>query len=408
MKKHTAALFVLFLFCSVSLFSQTDKTTLAFNKSIELEKKQDYNSALIAMFEIGDTTTYEIVVRIAWLNYKADHKKRSEYYYQKAITLMPNAIEPLYGYCYPAYALEDHNTVFTYDKKILEIDPNNKMILSNIAHLYYYNQDYNNAMTYFEKVVSLYPFEYETNHMLGWTYFKLGKFAEAENAFSIALLYAPRDPSATEGMNSIKDKVNNNGKLFDSFTRSYELSDLQDYKGAIATLKNIYDKGNYYINLRLGWLNYMAGSQLEAVNYYKIAAELKPTAIEPKLGLAIPTELLGNKNDTRVQYEAVLSIDPNHTYAHYKLGMMDYDKKDYKNALTHFEKIVKLYPCDGDGLLMMGWTNFQLGKMEESKTYFTKTLWESPGNKSAIQGLNAKAAEPVKSTPTNQGIKKTL
>ncbi len=398
MKRNLINTLIVVLFLNSFLFSQNDKITLAFKKSIEQEKKYDYSSAIQTMYDETDTNTYEVIIRLGWLYYKGDYKKRSEYYYQKAINVMPNAIEPRYGYCFPAYLLENYNSVIAQDKKILEIDPNNKTINSNLAHIYYYNKDYNNALIYFQKVIDLYPWDYENNLMMGWAYLKLNKNQEAQQAFNTVLLYSPKDVSANDGLNYLHKNDTKDQKLLDAFYKSYSLTDAKDYKGAIEALKPVYDKSSYYTNVRLGWLCYLAGIQNEALNYYKLATELKPKAIEPKLGLANIASVMGNKNDQRVQYDAIIAIDPHNTYVRYQLGLMDYYKKDYPAAITHFEKIVSLYPTDADGILMLGWSNWQMGKVPESKAFFNKVLWESPDNASALQGLNSqqpKAAEPL-------------
>ena len=48
--------------------------------------------------------------------------------------------------------------------------------------------------------------------------------------------------------------------------------------------------------------------------------------------------MLGNKNDLKTYYESILSIDPNNTSAHYKMGVFRLWKERLCNALTHFEK----------------------------------------------------------------------
>ena len=57
----------------------------------------------------------------------------------------------------------------------------------------------------FEKVVNLYPFDYDSIHMLAWTKFKLGQLGEAKQLFAKALRIRPGDESATEGYNLIKN-----------------------------------------------------------------------------------------------------------------------------------------------------------------------------------------------------------
>lgn len=394
MKKTTTLLMGL-IFSSL-LFSQTDKTVAAFAQSIAQEKKAEYLPAIETMKSLNDSSSYEIVIRLAWLNYKAGFTQKSVEYYKKAIDVKPNAIEPRYGFGFPAIVLVDYVNLIAQDNKILEIDPNNKTINGNLGSIYLYNKEYSKALPYFEKMVTLYPFDYDNNLNLAWTYLYLGKNTEAEKYFNIVLLYSPKDKSAQDGLSSIKASVSINEKILNAFSKSYELSEKSDYKGAILLMNEIYDKSSYEINLRLGWLSYLAGLQMESVGYYKIANELKPNAIEPKLGAVYPISLLGNKTELKNYYEAVLKLDPHNTYAHYNLGLLDYGKKDYASALTHFEKITTLYPSDTDGLLMLAWTNLQLTKTTEAKELFNKVLCFSPNNESALLGLKSKPESETK------------
>jgi len=45
---------------------------------------------------------------------------------------------------------------------------------------------------------------------------------------------------------------------------------------------------------------------------------------------------------------------------------------------------------------MLGWTNFQLGKISEANMYFNKVLSLSPKNASATLGLSSKPVDPNK------------
>ena len=387
----------LFTLISKGVSAQNDKTVLAFSKSIELEKKQDYTGAIESITKLNDSTSYDVNVRLGWLYYKAGYKKLSLAHYEKAINLSPKAIEPRYGFGFPAYALEEYNGLIAQDKKILELDPNNRTINGNLGALYYYNKDYKNALPYLEKVVSMYPFDYDNNLLLGWTYFKLGKNENAEQSFNTVLYYSPKDASAIEGLTYLK-RTNTDNKTLVALTKSYEFYSKSDYKNATLCLKEVYEKASYVLNLRLGWLHYTQGQYLEAISYYKIACELKPNSIEAKIGLADACDAMGNKNESKSTYESILSIDPKNTYTHYRLGVLEYEKKNYQNADLHFNTVLELYPCDSDCLLMLGWTRLQMGKTTEANAYFNKVLCFSPNNNSAIQGLNTKPASQVKKT----------
>ncbi|MFL5752621.1 MAG: tetratricopeptide repeat protein [Bacteroidia bacterium] len=385
-KKIVAGLSLVFTF--TGLFSQNDNTVLmAYNKSSQLEKKKDYAGALEAMKGI-DNSSYEANLRMGWLSYKAGLHAAALGYYENAVKQMPNSIEAKYGYNYPAYELGNMDKVIEQYKKILEIDPQNTQVIFNLGSIYYYKHDLKAALPYFEKMVALYPFDYDGLSMLAWTNLKLDKKAEAKALFEKVLLNVPGDQAAMDELSHIKDGAVNQDQLYLAFMKNYEFLNKQDYKSAIAVLKEVYDSTSYELNARLGWLNYAAGLHKESIAYYKRAINLKPKALEPKFGIDYPLAALGNTNQLIEQYQAILMIDPQNTIANYRLGYISYEKKDYPEALKYFGKLVEHYPFGYDGLLMYAWANFRTGKTAEAKALFNKVLWISPGDKSALEGLS--------------------
>lgn len=177
------------------------------------------------------------------------------------------------------------------------------------------------------------------------------------------------------------------GLIQKAFGESYTYEYAGEYSKAIQALKNVYSETSYEINLRLGWLTYMAGFFTESASYYQKAIDLKPLSIEAKYGYVYPASALGNWELVKKQYLDILKIDAQNTQAHYRLGSIYYGNEDYTSALKHFESIVNLYPFDYDGLLMYGWTNLKLGKLREAEVLFNKVLMNRPGDKSALEGL---------------------
>jgi tetratricopeptide (TPR) repeat protein len=177
-------------------------------------------------------------------------------------------------------------------------------------------------------------------------------------------------------------------KLTAVFSDSYAKEKSGKYGEAASALKSYYDANSYEINLRLGWLTYLQGQFTESMSYYNKAIDLMPYAIEPRLGLVLPASSLGNWDMVINQYNKILSIDPNNTVTLYRLGLIFYDKKDFKQAYQHFEKVVNLYPFDYQSVLMLAWTNFKLGKIREAKILFNKALLYSPDDISAKEGLS--------------------
>jgi tetratricopeptide (TPR) repeat protein len=176
----------------------------AFTKSYAYEKSGEYAKAVTEIKNVYDEKSYELNLRLGWLTYSSGLFTESVAYYQKAITLMPYAIEPKFGFTYPAAALGNWEQVKTQYSEILKIDASNTKANYNLGSIYYGAEDYNAAYKCFERVVNLWPFDYDGLLMFAWTNFKLGKLREAKVLFNKVLLLKPDDSSAKEGLGLIK------------------------------------------------------------------------------------------------------------------------------------------------------------------------------------------------------------
>jgi tetratricopeptide (TPR) repeat protein len=173
----------------------------------------------------------------------------------------------------------------------------------------------------------------------------------------------------------------------DAFEKSYLYEYSGDYSKAVDALKGVYAEDSYEVNLRLGWLTYMAGFFTESSAYYQKAIDLMPLSIEARFGFVYPASALGNWEQVKTQYVEILKIDPQNSIANYRLGSIYYGNEDFTTAIKYFEKVVNLYPFDYDGLLMYAWTNLKLGKYREAEVLFNKVLMNRPNDSSALEGI---------------------
>ncbi len=177
-------------------------------------------------------------------------------------------------------------------------------------------------------------------------------------------------------------------ELVNAFDSSYLYEGKGKYEKAAEVLKRYYDAGSYEINVRLGYTTYLAGAYTESQDYYLKAINLKPYAIEPRLGYVLPAKALGNWNQVLEQYLAVLSTDPMNTTAAYQAGIIYYYREQYDVALKYFEKVANLYPFDYDNTIMYAWTRYKLGNLREARVLFEKALIMRPEDESATEGLS--------------------
>jgi len=175
--------------------------------------------------------------------------------------------------------------------------------------------------------------------------------------------------------------------LQNAFVKSYELEQSGSYADAVNSLKAVYKSDSYVLNLRIGWLSYLAKQYTESVSYYDKAIALKPYAIEARFGCVKPLSALESWEKVKAHYEQILKIDPQNTVANYWLGVIYYNRKDYANATKLFEKTVNLYPLDYDSVIMLAWSKLNSGKSADAKMLFNQALILRPDDSSALSGL---------------------
>lgn len=175
--------------------------------------------------------------------------------------------------------------------------------------------------------------------------------------------------------------------LTNAFRDSYTAENEGNYSQAIETLEQVYDPSSYELNLRLGWLAYQRGNMEDSINYYQRAVDLKPYAVEPKIGLAYPYSAMGMWDEIISLYESILRTDPQNSLINYRLGLIYYNRGQYERADPYIEKVVNLYPFDYDSLLLFGWNKLMLQRTREAKVLFQKVLLANPDDESASKGL---------------------
>ncbi len=199
----TALIVLSALFISLKGMSQSALET-AFASSYKTEALGKFSDAIKTIKEVYDENNYTINIRLGYLCYEAGLFTESMSYYEKAISLMPYAIEARFGYVLPAAAVGNWDKVLNQYLEVVKIDPQNTKANYRLGSIYYGRKDFANAYKYLEKVVNLYPFDYDGLVLYAWANFQLGKIKEAKVLFEKVLQLSPRDKSALEGLGLIK------------------------------------------------------------------------------------------------------------------------------------------------------------------------------------------------------------
>ena len=203
LKRITVTLLMLGTIACFNAQNQTEWQN-AFHKSYEAEIAGRYPQAIAELRRVFKANDYFMNIRLGWLHYLSKDYTESIRHYQAAIRLKPYSIEAKFGIIKPLSAIENWDQVRNQYQAILKIDPQNTVANYWLGVIHYNRKEFNAAVKLFEKVVNLYPLDYDSVIMLGWTKLNLGNTAEARILFHHALTLRANDKSALEGLKLIK------------------------------------------------------------------------------------------------------------------------------------------------------------------------------------------------------------
>ena len=171
--------------------SQMSSVQLAFKKSYESEYNLKYAKAIEELVPVYDAKSYELNLRLGWLNYLNIKHVSSVDYYKKCIQLAPKSIEAKLGLIYPLASLERWEEVIVQYIDILKLDPTNMTANFQLALIYYNRKEYSKALPYITTYIESYPFNFDGVNLMGWIHYASGKKELAKTYFQKALLINP-------------------------------------------------------------------------------------------------------------------------------------------------------------------------------------------------------------------------
>ena len=187
---------LVFFGTTFSVFSQSEISLReAFKKSYDAEYQLKYQKAIDELTEVYDASSYELNLRLGWLNYKNNRWTESVTYYKKAIAKMPMSIEAKLGIVNALAGLDKWDEIIAMYRSILKIDPYHAIANYRLALIYYNRSDFGNSWNYLKNYINVYPFDFDGNSLAGWIKYSVGKIEEAIVFFRKALLVNPYDTS---------------------------------------------------------------------------------------------------------------------------------------------------------------------------------------------------------------------
>jgi len=204
-KLKAIVLGVLLLTLGMNLNAQShEDLQKAFADSYSYESIGKYTDAIQSIKKYYSAESYEMNLRLAWLNYLSGQFTESISYYSKSIKLQPLSIEARLGLVYPASAVGNWEQVIEQYLEVLKIAPDNYTANLRLGQIYMNRKKYTEASKYLDLLISQYPFTYDVMINTAWNYYYQGKLREAKVLFQKVLLIYSNDESALLGLKSIK------------------------------------------------------------------------------------------------------------------------------------------------------------------------------------------------------------
>jgi tetratricopeptide (TPR) repeat protein len=175
-----------------------------------------------------------------------------------------------------------------------------------------------------------------------------------------------------------------------ALAKSYELEAKLDFKSAVETLRPLVNASakDYFLRLRLAYLEACAKQYLEAAKDYAQAARLEPRSIEALLGQQQAALALGDYPGTEYLAKEIARRDANNYLANSRLAWALFSQKRYAKARDVYAKLVALYPADTEMLLGLGYAQSRMGATTQAEASFRAVLSIVPADKRARTGLD--------------------
>lgn len=174
----------------------------------------------------------------------------------------------------------------------------------------------------------------------------------------------------------------------DALAQSYQLELKKDYAGAAKALARA-PRTQYFVALRLGYLDALAGDARGAADAYRAAAALAPGALEPLLGEQLAQQTLGAWPEAIAAGKKIIALDPANYLGRSRLAWALYKHREFGDSAASYRAVLALYPGDVEMRLGLGWALLGATQKAEAAQAFRDVLAMVPKHASATEGLAA-------------------
>lgn len=166
------------------------------------------------------------------------------------------------------------------------------------------------------------------------------------------------------------------------------LSELRQFEAAGEAYRTVLDLSPEYRGVwyNLGNNAYRQQNYQQAVTFYRRAQEQHPSANTPVAkGRAYVSQ--EKVDSARVAYERALALDSTHALAHARLGQLQADEGNLKDALKHSRRALELEPENAKFRYAVGTQLLQMERFEAAVEHLRTAVEERPWHQGSVYNL---------------------
>lgn len=385
---------------SAAVYSLDEETRLAsFRKVADAEARKDYPTALSILKNMPrGSQDYLVSLRLSWLMYTAKEYRNAHKQFETTIRHNTEAIEPKLGYLLTLISEEKYADVEKPARLVLALHPENYYANLRLTYASRLQLKLQAAQRINQRMLALYPadpnFLIEQALTCAWS----RKYDDARPYYQKVLLMDPDNKYANQAL-SVATGTRGRDMSAEAFRKAYQLEQERKYADAVAVLSELRSqKGKeYFVHIRLGWLNYLAGNFAPARSHYEDAIRNQPRAIEPLLGLLLPQLAEEQYSDAEQTARQALQLDSLNYLARLRLAYALRKQKKFAEAEKSNDLALKRYPTDVSLLLEQALCYQGQNRADEAVQFFKLAQLVEPSNATAAAALTP--AAPARAIP---------
>ncbi len=279
--------------------------------------------------------------------------------------------------------LNYYEHLIPYMEKLIELEPEFKAHLYDLAYAYEKIEDFDNSIIYYLKYLEEEPFSDSAWYNLGIIYNKLDMHEKAMEAYDFALAINSQNTFALFNKGNI---LNNIERYAEAIPVYHEyLENEPDSYEAMTYLAECYEKLNEVTMAR---------------KYYQEAIELAPDFADPWFGLGVLALNTGHTDDSLIFFRKALRLDDENPEIWYLLGKAHYSNGEKKAAMRCFREALKLDAYYDEVWIDLGKIIISDGLVSKALPYLLhayKITGDIPGINYLLSSLYLHAGSPDKS-----------